>query len=141
MADIRDISPAMFDAELRDILMDYALRNGERVDELTKAAVEQLVALTRESAPRGSRLVRRDSDATRPHFLTSISYKKLEASWFGASRYLWFVKKPNYRLTHLIAKSHRARNNRVVQGNPFLQNALDTVLRDYETAIRRYFAE
>lgn len=141
MADIRDISPAMFDAELRDILMDYALRNGERVDELTKAAIEQLVALTRESAPRGSRLVRRDSDATRPHFFTSISYKKLQASWFGASRYLWFVKKPNSRLTHLIAKSHRARNNRVVQGNPFLQNALDTVLRDYEAAIRRYFAE
>ena len=141
MADIRDISPAVFDAELRDILMTYALQNGERVDEITKEAVKQLVALTRESAPRGSRLVRRDSDATRPHFFTSIAYKKLTASWFGASRWLWYVKKPNSRLTHLIAKSHKTRNNRVVPGNPFLQSALDTVLRDYEEAIRRYFAE
>ncbi len=121
--------------------MSYALQNGERVDELTKSAAEQLVALTRESAPRGSRLVHRDSDATRPHFFTSIAYKKLTASWFGASRWLWYVKKPNSRLTHLIAKSRKTRNNRVVPGNPFLQNALDTVLRDYEEAIRRYFLE
>lgn len=141
MVKLREISPALFDAELRDVLMDYALRNGERVDELTKAAAEQLVALTRESAPRGSRIVHRDSGAARPHFFTSIAYKKLTASWFGASQYLWYVKKPNYRLTHLLAKSHKTRSNRDVAGNPFLQNALDTVLRDYEEAIRRYFVE
>lgn len=131
----------MFDAELRDILMTYALQNGERVDELTKAAVKQLVALTRESAPRESDRAWERKGATRPRFHASIAYKKLEAQWFGASRYLWYVVKPNYRLTHLLAKSHRARNNREVKGNPFLQSALDTVLRDYEAAIRRYFVE
>lgn len=141
MADIRDISPALFDAELRDILMDYALRNGERVDELTKAAVKQLAALTRASAPRESDRAWQRKGATRPRFHTSIAYKKLEAQWFGASRYLWYVVKPNYRLTHLLAKPHLARNGRIVPGNPFLQSALDTVLRDYEEAIRRNFAE
>lgn len=141
MADIRDISPAVFDAELRDILMSYALQNGERVDEITKEAVKQLVALTKVSAPRESDRAFARKGATRPRFHTSIAYKKLEARWFGASRYLWYVIKPNYRLTHLLAKSHRARNNRDVPGNPFLQNALDTVLRDYEEAIRRYFVE
>lgn len=143
MADIRDISPALFDAELRDILMTYALKNGERVDEITREAVKQLVRLTRQTAPRGVRHSNGEGDGskTRPRFHTSIAYKKLGAAWFGASRYLWYVVKPNYRLTHLLAKSHRARNNRIVPGNPFLQNALDTVLRDYEEAIRRYFIE
>lgn len=141
MADIRDISPALFDAELRDILMTYALKNGERVDEITREAVKQLVKLTRQSAPRESALAWAKKGARRPRFHVSIAYKKLEAQWFGASRYLWYVVKPNYRLTHLLAKSHRARNNRIVPGNPFLQNALDTVLRDYEEAIRRYFIE
>lgn len=143
MADIKDISPALFDLELQDALMTYALKNGARIDELTKEAVKQLVSITRATAPRGAK--HSHSSGARPRFHASIAYKKLEAMWFGASRYLWCVEKPNYRLTHLLAKSHRARNNRrnnrIVPGNPFLQNALDTVLRDYEAAIRRYFIE
>lgn len=141
MADIKDISPALFDLELQDALMTYALKNGARIDELTKEAVKQLVRMTRVSAPRESSRAWNRKKTTRARFHTSIAYKKLEAMWFGASRYLWYVEKPNYRLTHLLAKSHRARNNRIVRGNPFLQNALDTVLRDYEAAIRRYFIE
>lgn len=121
--------------------MTYALKNGARIDEITKEAVKQLVRMTRVSAPRESSRAWNRKKTTRARFHTSIAYKKLEAMWFGASRYLWYVEKPNYRLTHLLAKSHRARNNRIVSGNPFLQNALDTVLRDYEEAIRRYFIE
>ena len=139
MADLRSISPEVFDAELREILMHYALTSGERLDELTLQAVKQLVTLTKASAPRGSRDA--SGQQSRPRFHTSIAYKKMEASWFGASRFLWHVKKPNYRLTHLLAKARRLRNNRVVPGNPFLQNALDRVLKDYENSIKRYFVE
>jgi len=139
VAKLRAISPEVFDAELREILMNYALTCGDRLDELSMEAVERLVSMTKSNAPRGHRDPKKK--IARPRFHVTIAYKKLEASWFGASRYIWYVKKPNYRLTHLIAKSRRLRNNRVVPGNPFLQNALDTVLRDYEAAIRRYFIE
>ncbi len=137
MADARQISPQVFDAELRELLRDYALQNAERLDELTLKAVKQLAKLTRQTAPRG----KREGDEARPRFHTSIAYRKLEARWFGSNSYLWFVKAPNYRLTHLIAKARRARNHRVIPGNPFLQNALDTVLREYEEDIRRYITE
>lgn len=139
MGNIKDISPALFDVALQNALMTYALKNGERIDEITLEAVKQLVAITKSTAPRGAK--HSFNSGARPRFHTSIKYRKLGAAWFGASRYLWCVEKPNYRLTHLLAKSHRSRNNRIVRGNPFLQNALDTVLRDYEAAIRRYFIE
>lgn len=137
MAKVTGISPALFGSELQDILTAYALQCSSRIDESTRNAAKQLVDLTRSSAPRGSSAERN----ARPHFHTSIAFKKLSAEWFGASRYLWYVKKPNQRLTHLLAKSHRARNGRIVAANPFLQDALDSVLRDYEDAIRRALAE
>ena len=141
MAKTYEISPDVLNAQLRELLMSYALQSGERVDELSLAAVKQLAQLTKDTAPVDTRPKKKTDGNQRPHFFTSISHKKLEAGWFGASRYLWFVKKPNYRLTHLIAKSRRAKNNRTVPGNPFLQSSLDTVLHDYEEAIRRYFVE
>ena len=140
MGNVREISPDQFvDAMLRDTLMTYAMQNGERIDEITLEAVKQLAAITRATAPRGAR--HSHSSGARPRFHTSIKYKKLAATWFGASRYLWYVEKPNSRITHLIAKAHKARNSRIIPGNPFLQNAVDTVFRDYEANIRRYFAE
>lgn len=155
MGNVREISPDQFaSAMLRDYLMEYAMKNGERIDEITLEAVKQLVSITKATAPRGAR--HSHSSGARPRFHTSITYRKLEATWFGASRYLWCVKSPNYRITHLIAndrrarssrithlmaKVRRARNSRIIPGNPFLQNAVDTVFRDYEAAIRRYFIE
>lgn len=134
-----EFSPDVFAYELQDILMTYALTNGERIDELSHEAIKTLVKLTRATAPRGKRIA---AQQARPHFHTSIAYKKLGPAWFGASRYLWYVKKPNYRLTHLLAKAHYNRfRGGVVPGNPFLQNALDTVLKQYEENIRRYFIE
>ena len=144
----RQISPDLLDQALQEILRDYALRSGERIDELTHAAVVELVELTRSTAPRGSGLGRFQINSfgdrqrsSRPHFHTSIAWKKLQGGWFGASRYLWYVNAPNYRVTHLIAKPHASRSGGTVRANPFLVNALQQVLTEYEEAIRRYFVE
>lgn len=138
MAKGRIFTPALLCYELRDIVQVYVRQNAERFDELTLVAIRRLVKLTRQSAPRGKR---EDGAEVRPRFHTSISYRKLKTYWYGASSYLWFVKAPNYRLTHLLAKARRTRNHRVIPGNPFLQNALDTALREYEENIRRYIVE
>lgn len=137
----RVISPEVFELELQEILRSYTLENGERVDELTHDAVRQLVKLTRQIAPVGRRKQKKAADEGRSHFFLDISYKKLVGGYFGASRYLWFVKPPNYRLTHLLAKPHKAKNSRMIQATFDLSGALETVLKDYEENIRRYFAE
>lgn len=137
----RAISPEVFELELQEILRTYTLQNSERVDELTHAAIKQLVKLTRQIAPVGRRRQKRAADEGRSHFFLDIAYKKLGTAYFGASRYLWFVKPPNYRLTHLLAKPHKAKNSRMIQASFDLSGALETVLRDYEENVRRYFTE
>ena len=50
-------------------------------------------------------------------------------------RATWYVKAPHYRLTHLLVHGHAKKDGGRVQGDPFLQNALDEVLPEYERAV------
>ena len=47
--------------------------------------------------------------------------------------YAWYVKAPEYRLTHLLTNGHEKRNGGRTRGDPFLANALNEVLPDYES--------
>lgn len=138
MADTRNVPTVEFPSALRDLLSQYYSSHAQTIDNATRKAAAKLVEITKSTAPRGAASTR---DSARPRFHTSITYRKLEASLFGVPRFLWMVKSPNYRLTHLLAKAHRTRNGRIVPANPFLQNALDAVAADYEQSIRRILAE
>ena len=137
----RVLSPEVFQAELRESLIQYSLQNGERIDEITHSAMRSLVKRTRQIAPVGRRVQKRSADEGRSHFFIDIAYKKQEARWFGASSYLWYVKPPNYRLTHLLAKAHLLKDHRLSQPVFDLSGALEETMREYEEAIRRYFVE
>lgn len=137
----RLISPEVLDLELQALLRSYTLQNGERVDEITHTAVRSLVKLTREIAPVGRRSQKRAADEGRSHFFLDIAYQKQRSAFFGASRYLWYVKAPNYRLTHLLALPHKLRNQQMSKASFDLSGAVDKVLKEYEESIRRYFAE
>lgn len=53
------------------------------------------------------------------------------------SEHLWYVRAPEYRLTHLLVHGHRIKNTgRSTKPNPFLANALDDVLKEYEDGIK-----
>lgn len=102
----------------------------EKVDSLAEIATKHLVSMTRKTAPEGAR----------GDYRKGISFKRLVKRKTG-STYVWYVKPPNHRLTHLLVKPHATRDGGTTTPNPFLQNALDQVLPEYEQAVERTLQE
>lgn len=95
------------------------------VNEAGSRSIEKLVQLTRATAPTGKR----------GKFRRSITSQEKRAA-NGSMRYVWGAKAPHYRLTHLLVHGHAAKDGGRVPGSPFLQNALDVVLPEYEQAVK-----
>lgn len=93
----------------------------EKVDQIGEASIKKLVKLTRATAPVGER----------GDYRKSITSKRLVRKKTG-STYVWYAKSPNHRLTHLLVHGHETRDGGCTKADPFLQNALDSVLPDYE---------
>ena len=102
---------------------------GEEVQEqlraITRESVTKLVRTTRTTAPK-------DSGDFAKHI--SADFKGL-ARGLKTVKGVWYVKAPHYRLTHLLVHGHPKRNGGRVDGNPFLKNALDEVLPDYQKKV------
>lgn len=97
----------------------------ERVDALSKKAASDLAKKTRATAPVGAR----------GSFKRNISSKLLKKNRNG-STYVWYVKPPDHRLTHLLVHGHATRNGGRTRGNSFLSDAWAQVQVDYEEAIK-----
>lgn len=121
MANGNRVSVEELGAALANELTNYHKELVEKVDSVGQASIKKLVKLTRETAPVGQR----------GEYRKSISSKQLVKKKTG-STYLWYAKPPNHRLTHLLVRGHETRDGGRTQADPFLQNALDTVLPEYE---------
>lgn len=97
----------------------------EKINKLGDDSVKKIAKITRATAPVGKHT---------PHFKDSIATKVLENRPRG-NVYAWYVKPPNHRLTHLIANGHETKNGGRTRKNPFLENALNEVLPDYEKKV------
>ena len=51
------------------------------------------------------------------------------------SSYIWYVRAPAHRLTHLLVHGHATKDGGRTKGDPFLKNALDEVLPEYEQRV------
>lgn len=120
------ISPENLGDAIRQELTIYAKNVQEDVDGCGRRAMRKLVKRTQETAPLGER--------RGGNFAVSIASKEVKG--IRGSRFIWFVKPPNHRLTHLIVKGHATRNGKRTKANPFLRNALDQVLPEYEEEIK-----
>lgn len=99
----------------------------QMIDETAKKHMDSLVEKTRATAPTGKR---------KKHYKKKITSKKLEASFKSAS-YLWYVKAPDYRLSHLLNNGHAKKNGGRVEGTGFITKAHDEVLEAYENDVER----
>ena len=115
----RTIRIEQLGAEIGNMVADYSVEVKKRADQAGEKAVKKLVKLTKASAP-----------------VDTGSFKK-NITWdakpnaLGVKEFVWHVKAPDYRLTHLLVHGHATVNGGRVTGNPFLQEALDTVLPEY----------
>ncbi len=124
------ISPARLGEAVRGVLDGYDAEVVARLDECTDRAADELVRLTRQTAPRRTGRYRRH-----------IAQRTTSRSLMGKTD-TWYVSGPHYRLTHLLESGHVVRN---AWGGPygttrafgFLSRALEQVERDYEREVRR----
>lgn len=119
----KTIKPADIGAAIEEELTTYHKDVLARVNLASEEAVKALVKKTKATAPKRS-----------GRFRKNIASKKILGD--HGNRYVWHVKAPDYRLTHLLVHGHAKKNGGRVKGDPFLANALDEVLPAYEEAVK-----
>lgn len=102
----------------------YASRVEEGIKAAGEKAVKDLVKKTRATAPVGARGSFRKN-------ITSTTKHKTRRN----TTYVWHVKPPDHRLTHLLVKGHATRDGGRTRSNSFLTDALDEVLPEYEKEV------
>lgn len=95
-----------------------------RVNAAGEDAVKALVKKTKATAPKRTGAFRR-----------AIAYKTETNLASGDKRFIWGAKSPHSRLTHLLVHGHAKKGGGRVDGDPFLQDALNEVLPAYENAV------
>jgi hypothetical protein len=118
--------------ELGSALQQELTVYGEEIQEglrtVTEASMKKLVKKTKATAPKGKRKGQFKKNIT-------ADYQELRKKSNRAVRATWYVRAPDYRLTHLLVHGHETRDGGRTRANPFLQNALDEVLPEYERNI------
>lgn len=120
----KSIKPGDLGAAISQELTIYHAEVVEKLDAAGDAAVKKLVKMTKSTAPKGER----------GSFRRSIASKRLKADKRG-STHVWYVKPPDHRLTHLLVHGHATKDGGRTKADPFLKNALDVVLPEYEEAV------
>jgi hypothetical protein len=121
----KTLKPSDLGEALQKELTTYHKGVIERVNEAGKSAAAKLKKLTKASAPVAS-----------GSFKKNIAVKEETNPTTGMKQYIWHVKKPDHRLTHLLVHGHATRNGGRTKADPFLKNALDTVLPEYEENVK-----
>lgn len=93
-----------------------------RVNLASEEAIKALVKKTKATAPKRT-----------GSFRKNIASQTIRGE--HGNRYIWHVKAPDYRRTHLLVHGHAKANGGRVKGDPFLHNALSEVLPAYENAV------
>lgn len=122
----RSIKASDLGAAIAEQLALYCEDKVEEVNAAGERAVKKLVSLTKKTAPK------------RPKggdYAKSITYTTSVNSTTGDKVFTWGAKAPHHRLTHLLVHGHATPNGGRTRKNPFLENALDKVLPEYEREV------
>lgn len=124
----RRIRPGELGSALEHELTIYSQETQDALVMITEETMGDLVRKTKATAPTGKRHGQFKKNIT-------ADYRELRRSKTLRGRTIratWYVKAPDHRLTHLIVHGHATKDGGRTRANPFLQNALNEVLPDYE---------
>ena len=123
----KNIKPDELGAALEKELTIYGEEINEGLRQVTETSMKKLVKLTKASAPVGKR-GKFKKNITADYKGTRGKSRKVSATWY--------VRAPDYRLTHLIVHGHDKKGGGRTRANPFLENAVNQVLPEYEQAVQ-----
>ena len=118
------IDPSELGEAIKEQLTLYHEDVVEEVNKAGLRSIKKLVKLTKASAP-----------IRTGEFADSLTYSQETEPATGIKTYTWGAAAPHHRLTHLLVKGHPTANGDRVDGDPFLRNALDVVLPEYEKEV------
>lgn len=116
----KSIKPEMLGKAIEEELGLYHESVIEKVNAAGEKAIKKLLKLARASAPVKSGGLKKS--------LTTTDVTKRG----GDKEFTFGAKAPKYRILHLVAHGHAGNGHK---GNPFLANALETVLPEYEKEV------
>ena len=120
----KSFKPTDLGKALAEQLTLYGEEVLEEVNAAGEEAVKELVSLTKKTAPKRS-----------GNFKKSITYAVETDSATGSKAFVWGAKAPHHRLVHLLVHGHQTQNGGRVDGDPFLEKALETVMPKYEKKV------
>ena len=103
-----------------EMVREYHEDVSDKVYKVGHKAIKELERKTIDTAPIGRR------GEFRPHIASKSERDRLDRM-----KHTWYVKAPEYRLTHLLVHGHKLWWGGRARANPFLKNALADVLNDY----------
>ena len=114
-----------------EIGKDLQMYSDEVTEELrksTRKAMKKLVDETKETAPLGKR---------KKHYKDQISSRSLESSKLREVQQ-WYVKEPDYRLSHLLNSGHEIWNaDKDYPGTKFIEKAEEEVMKEHQEEVER----
>lgn len=119
--------------QMDQVLTVYTEDINEKLRGLTQESMKKLVKETKATAPKGRRKGQYRKNITADYTGTRKSARGIRGQNVHAT---WYVKAPDYRLTHLLVKGHATKDGGRTTPNPFLHNALDKVLPEYEQKVQ-----
>lgn len=119
--------------QMAQVLTTYNESVNEQIAEITRESMKQLVKETKANAPKGRRKGQYRKNITADYSALNRRSNRLTGAKVSAT---WYVKAPDYRLTHLLVHGHATKNGGRTTPNPFLQNAVDRVIPEYERKVQ-----
>lgn len=121
--------------QVERVLTIYNEDVNEKLRAITTETMKKFVKETKATAPKG----RRDKkEAYRKHI--SGDYRGTKKSAQGLKgqdiNAIWYVRAPEYRLTHLLVYGHATNKGTRTRANPFLHNARERAVAEYEQKVQ-----